>query len=298
MGYVKISKQTWSCLFFHVWRFPGLGVVGNKFGTKHVNVSALSNCLYLMHETFFSWLFQNWTPQKWVSSWRIPCTLCASWATVPFDSAHLSPILLILSLSLCLTFSECSSVSFPLSKWSHCLMPPYFIPEAELELSVVTADVDRSPESLLNQTQAPATLDWAGLPHLERGGPEPWGAPSHVNTPLICCEHLVVNKGSWIFPRAKERSAEGFCGVSLKHRLQTDPLWERAVLGYFQSRHIPVFIPSSCGANCASGNSRSWEGLVRVEPWSAFSTISEKFPWLSVWGDMVGNKISDSGCWN
>lgn len=105
----------------------------------------------------------------------------------------------------------------------------------------------------------PAPLDWRGLPHLERGGPEPLGAPSYENTSLICCEHLVVNKGSWTFPSAKERSAEGFFDVSLKHRLQTDPLWGRAVLGCFQSGHILVFLPPSCGANCASGNSRSWE---------------------------------------
>lgn len=114
MRFVKISKQTWSCLFFHVWRFPGLGVVGNKFGTICVNVSALSNSLHLMHKISSSWLFQKWTPQKWVSSWRIPCTLCASWALFPLILPIFPPfspscpflcVLLFLSVLLSCQFS-------------------------------------------------------------------------------------------------------------------------------------------------------------------------------------------------
>lgn len=297
MGFVKVSKQTWSCLFFHVHMFPGLGVAGNKFGTKHTlmylhSATACTECTRSSPGSSRSEPHRNgWAPEG-------PPAPCVPLRPLfPLTLPIFPPVLSILPLSLYLTFFECSSLlscchSFSLSKLSHCLMPPCFIPEPEL-VSVVTADVDRSPESLLDQTQTPAPLDWRGLPHLERGGPEPWGAPSHANTPLICCEHLAVNKGSWIFPRARERSAEGFYDVSLKCRLQTEPLWERAVLGYFQSGHIPVFIPLSCGANRASGNSRSWDGLVRLEPWFAFSTIPEKVPWLSVWWEMVGNKISD-----
>lgn len=83
----------WSCLFFHLGRFPGLGVVGNKFGTKHVlmclhSATACTECPRASSPGSSS---EKWTPQKWVSSWRIPCTPCASQATVLFDSAHLSP---------------------------------------------------------------------------------------------------------------------------------------------------------------------------------------------------------------
>lgn len=160
-------------------------------------MSALSIHLYWMHKSFFSWLFQKWTPQKCVSSWRMPCIPCASQATVPFNSAHLppcSPHLVPFSVFYFFFLTVLSCHSSPLTKWSHCLMPPCFIPGAELGLlvAVVTADVDRSPESLLNQTQAPAPLDWRGLHHLERRDPEPWGALS-LGTLLICCEQGIMD---------------------------------------------------------------------------------------------------------
>lgn len=111
----------WSCLFFHLGRFPGLGVVGNKFGTKHVlmclhSATACTECPRASPGSSRSEPHRNgWAPGGSPAP-RVPLRPLFSLILPIFP-----PVLSILSLSLCLTFFDCSAL---LSQFSPVTVKP------------------------------------------------------------------------------------------------------------------------------------------------------------------------------
>lgn len=282
MGFIKIKKQTWSCLFFHLGSFPGLGVVGNKFGTKHglLCLHSASTCTECTRASSpgssRSEPHRNdWAPEGCPVS-HVPLR-----PLFPLILPIFPPVLPILSLSLCFTFflTVLSCHSSPLTKWSHCLMPPCFIPGAELGLlvAVVTADVDRSPESLLNQTQAPAPLDWRGLHHLERRDPEPWGALS-LGTLLICCEQGIMDipqgQGEkcwrvwWCLPETE--------ACKLIHS-EGEQCWDTFSLGISVFSFPPALEQTVPLVTAGAGKGAGWAGAIVCfyhKPWKVSLAVS------------------------
>lgn len=210
-------------------------------------MSALSNCLYWMHEIFFSWLFQKWSPQKW--GWA-----GSSAPPVPlgplFHLSPSSPHLLPLSMAY---FFGCSPLLSPFSPVKVKPLLNATVLHSRGWAGIVPVRSDswcwKVTWVTAEPNPAPAPLDWRGLPHLERGGPEPLGAPSLENTPLICCEQGIMD----IPQRQGEKCWRFLWCLPETQTANWSTLGESSV-GIFS-----VFLPPSCGANCASGNSRSWE---------------------------------------